>query len=245
MRVGYHIRAASTLKMILNDPNGEKDTAVTPEFGGFNQALADHAWNAITLQSFAWGDEGLEEDVAATQGFVEILRRNPDNERTPIYIYQSWHQLAGWQDWASPIKNTDKAFYLWKREYYSRLLVRLRQSIANPIYMIPTGEIMYAFAQAIEAGAVPGMASVSELYRDHQHASAWARIGLSLSVFSTVLRESPVCAPAPPTILAERPDLFTDATETQRRVDALSRIAWKEITAEPNSGLGNHLICGE
>lgn len=228
--VGYHIRASSNPTMILGDPDGEI-VAVGNAVDGlkYYEALPNNTYDALVIQAFAYDTYVLADDISSIETLIGLLNQNPANAGCPVYIFQTWAIAAEWDQW--PSAGSGSGSSLWRRDYYTALVAALRSAVDNPVYLVPTGDVMYALGVAAEASELTGLAAAADLYVDTQHADAWARQALCHTIVGVLLGRSMVGVRAALTQKYEDPLLYADAETAQTIVDEFATIAWAEILA--------------
>lgn len=190
--VGYHIRSSSSLKEILDNPT---DTSVSPnEFGVFSEALPNHHWDIVTIQSHPGQDSTLGTDVDAILSLINMTRSNPSNAQTNFYIYESWPMIDGnyQHTWNQPSLNELSTGTVQRKEYFNHVLERVREVTDANVYMVPVGDVLYELDVRTSAGEIPGFTSVSSFYRDSLHLRTdIGRFVASATTFATVLGQYP------------------------------------------------------
>jgi hypothetical protein len=190
--VGYHIRSASSLEDILANPT---DTSVSPnEFGVFSEALPNHHWDVVTLQTHNGPTSTLGTDVDAILSLINMTRSNPSNAQTNFYIYQSWPEISGnyQHTWNQPSLNELTTPSIQRKEYFNNVLERVRDATNANVYMVPVGDVLYELDVRARAGKIPGYNSVNSFYRDSLHLrSDIGRFVASATTFATVLGQYP------------------------------------------------------
>jgi hypothetical protein len=90
---GYHIRCGSSLPGIADNPT---DTCIAPNFGFYQDALANHDWDVVFVQPF--DDSTLPQDAAFIR---DIHAREPSAQ---LVIYESWPDRDNFvDDWFQPL----------------------------------------------------------------------------------------------------------------------------------------------
>jgi hypothetical protein len=190
--VGYHIRASSSLKEILENPS---DTTVTPnEFGTFNQALPNNHWDIVTIQTHNGQGSTLGTDVDSILSLINMTRSNPTNAQTNFYIYESWPIRSGeyQSEWNKPSLNELSTVTLQRKEHFYNVIERVRDATDANVYMVPVGDVLYELDVRAKAGEIPGFSNVNTFYRDGLHMRYdIGRFVASATTFATVLGQYP------------------------------------------------------
>lgn len=209
LRAGYHIACNRNLDDIWSDP---QFTCVLPhaKLGRFPDALASHAVDVVTLQPWRWGDATLAEDTARLLDFIDLTRSNPDNQDTQFFIYTGWpEQIRLASDWRERTIDSDRTPSSTSREYFELLLDRVQANTDASVYLIPVGEVFFQLGQKIDAGEVPGLTDIGQLYRDEVHASSVGRYIAGATTYATVFAEDPAGLHAPEGFYGASSGLYT------------------------------------
>lgn len=162
-------------------------------FGDFRKAFAEYQWDAVTLQPFS--SFGVELDAA--KKMVDLVKvKSPQAQ---VYVYSQWM--------GSTKGDFDALFTLRQekpststqgiRQFYELFLADL--AAANPDMkaprLIPAGHALYLFNQKIQAGQVPGLTSIWEIYNDGIHLGNIGCYFVACSFYATIYGDSPVGLP--------------------------------------------------
>ncbi len=126
--------------------------------------------------------------------FSYALRYNPGIQ---VYLYEDWHCLlsgdptgcdydipaAGWRQ-----RLTDD-LPMWESVLDT---INNRYNPVNPICMIPAGQGLARLYDSIEAGAVPGITDISQLFSDDIHLTDQGKYFVACVHFAMIHRTSPV-----------------------------------------------------
>jgi hypothetical protein len=193
---GWHISCGQNLESIWNNP-GQTCVDVT-EYGVYREAIENHRWNAITLQTYKGGTgKGEKQAVDEFLGFIA----SSINKDCYVFIYCTWPQNTAEQlgdfnyaeAWLGDFREND-TLNLLTDKYFSYL----ENSIGNYsawIKFIPVGRVLYHFDQKAKSGEFPGFSGSGELYRDAAHMNNVGRYIAGLTVFSQIFRIDPVGIP--------------------------------------------------
>ncbi len=252
-----------------NDPNPKR-------FGLYEQAFAKNTWDAVVMAPY---NSRLHDDLTAGGKFIELtLKKSP---KVKFYIFSWWslRKVAPGGTWAGPSIPIDyqKAWLLtyaagpeataWEakngwdsRDYYQKLCGHLNERYkknAEPIKIIPAGEVIFELDKAIKAGTLPGLKALFErspkhlpgmtkdfkpsdgvniLYADtvhfspppHDFPSLGAFAG-SMTIFSAISGKSPVGLSGATYGL--------DNTKDAELIAAIQEIVWKAV--KEYSGIEN------
>jgi hypothetical protein len=195
LKNGWHINCGKNLQTIWTRP-GETCVALTG-YGNYQHAIGEHAWDAITLQTFT-GGMGKDEKEAL-EDFLEFISRSI-NKDCEVFVYCTWPknttaQLGAFNytdAWLSDFHENDTLKVLSKA-YFGYL----ESAFENfDVEFIPLGRVLYHFDRQARAGGVPGFSGAGELYRDAWHLNNVGRYVAGLTVFSQIFRIDPFMIPA-------------------------------------------------
>ena len=188
---GFHIRSNSSIGTIWSRPLNY--TGVGATFGNFLEALPQHEWDHVVLQSFPSGGNELDDDVRAMSNFMALTETNPANADTNYFVYAPWPQLVDYDEWElNDIGNDANPRVRARRSYYELLTDTLAAERPGRVFMIPAGEVFFEVGQRIESGDLDGPASGFDLYRDHVHGSEIGRFIAATTVAATIARDNPI-----------------------------------------------------
>lgn len=151
------------------DPNPKR-------FGAWDEALANHPWDAVVLQSYR---SHLADDLPAALQLIRFAVDHGTAKR--FYLYTTWPRRAA-------VKEGDQTTYppidyaaLWSRDYpygpddrpkndesfhsrayYEKLQAAIVAALNDPaitVELIPAGEVLFRLDQRIKAGELPGLAA--------------------------------------------------------------------------------------
>lgn len=230
---GYHIRCGQTLENIWAVPD---DTCVAPvpEYGTFTGALSTHPWNAVTMQPFRGGTSTLVDDERTILDMLALADGNPDNADTRYYIYETWPDRTDFvNSWTQAVPNDDTAPTVMARAYFGHLIERVRAATSRPVYVIPVGEVLYELDVRLQAGQVPGVTEISQLYRDDFHLGLdVGRFVAGLTVFSTLYAQDPTGITKPEQYYGASAAAFTPAMYA-----AIYDAVWSVVSGHPHTGV--------
>lgn len=184
-----------------------------PPYGYPGSALPNYAWNALSLQPF---DRSLASDLQHTQLFLGQLfgstspnaTQSANRLNTRILIYGRWPR----QDDALRVGGPRDFDTLWLRDssvsnecadFPQDLTVAVRGAtvadvaLANRVFMVPVGHVMYALNQQMKAGQLPGYTNIFQIYADGIHLNNIGSYLTACTYYATLYQESPVGLPVP------------------------------------------------
>ncbi len=191
---GHHLRWNTSLEHIVADPNLTGGGSFDVSHGKFNTALAGATWDAVTLQSFTKTVYGTSQqqplpngdgatignEATAALGLISTTQSNTANSGTKFYMYQPWAPRGAiLADWNNTAVDDDTTPMGVSKAHHNLVYSRVKAGTAADVSIIPTGEVFYRLALALNNGdlASEGYGSSSDpnsyelLYRDDLHAS--------------------------------------------------------------------------
>jgi hypothetical protein len=197
---GQHIRGGKSLPAIAAEPfvNDVSD----PTYSNFGTALDGFTWDSVTLQPFYNGTLG--QDEATINAMITQTRNRPANANTAFYIYAAWPGRPNTgtfaDNWLLPSTNDDTQGTILSRDYFDKLITRVRASQpagSEPIRMIPVGEVVYELEKKILNDEIPGLTSAADLYRDDVHFNNVGHYIAAETFFAVLFKTDPRGASLP------------------------------------------------
>jgi hypothetical protein len=155
--------------------------------------------------------------------FLELAQQA--NPNVQPYLYETWHS----RDEANWRQRLDSDLAAW-------------ESIVNDVnaaqdgvdmLLIPGGQALAALYDRIEAGGVPGIGSIDEVFHDHIHLNYTGWYFIACVQYATIFRQSPVGLPVATT--DRRGD--EHPAPPAGAVPVLQEIAWQAVRSYPRSGV--------
>jgi hypothetical protein len=191
---GYHIRSGQSLPSIAGSPDSAD--LFDPAYGTLGAALDGFTWDAVTFQPF-YGST-LAQDQAVINGFISQTLNRPANANFQPYIYAAYPgrpDIGTYADaWLQPATNDDSQGTILSRQYFERLLTRVRASqpdVAKTTLLIPVGEVLYQVEQKILNGQIDGLDSAIDLYRDPVHLNNVGWYAASATFYAVLYQADP------------------------------------------------------
>jgi len=197
---GRHVVSGAPLSWIWDHP--DQGNRQQP-FGGYRESLAQDTWDVLTLEPF---DRQLYQangsgDVQMSKNFIDLaIKKNPNLQ---TYVYQHWPRRT---------KNADGSYsydydQLWLRaytgkwdrsyesqDYFNQVVKQLRKvypDAEKPVLMVPVGDVLLELNHRIEAGQVPGIEDIAELFWDGIHMTNWGAFLIGTTFYATMYRRDP------------------------------------------------------
>ncbi len=147
------------------------------------------------------------------------------NPAVQPYLYETWDYLTV-DNWRAQL-DSDRA--LW-------VSILDDVNAAQPgrdVLLIPGGRAMAALYDRIQAGGVPGITNIRDLFLDDVHLTNTGWYFIALVQYATIYRRSPVGLPAATT---DRFDQPIDPPPAGA-VPVMQQIAWDVVRTDPYAGL--------
>ncbi|MEM8495396.1 MAG: DUF4886 domain-containing protein [Planctomycetota bacterium] len=195
---GHHIRCASSLRTIGNEPITTCVDSPAP-YGKYTEALPNYEWDAIALQLYRDG-QFISEDIAAATSMINLALSNEANADTHFYLYQSWARRSLTDTWLDESDLSANSRMVNTREATEVVIDAVRSNTGAEVYVIPTGDVFYELSRAIDNGEIEGLTSYYQLYRDDQHASYdLGRYAAGLTAYASIYGTEGIESIVPPT----------------------------------------------
>ena len=156
----------------------------------------------------------------AISAFAELARAgNPD---VRVFVYETWHSRNG-----AVVEGDANSALPWRERLVADLPQwegALRDS-GTEVALIPAGQAMARLADAVAAGAVPGVASMDAFFSDDIHLSDKGKYFVALVHVAAITGASPQGLPAQMT----RSWKSRDAVIADDLAAVLQRIAWEAV----------------
>lgn len=191
-------------------PRGETDVLVLTEAGPLISHLewSHSAENAARFAALA-------------------VTANPD---TRVYLSEIWPALTSGS--ATPPDGDPAGSVPWRDRITADLILwedlAVQASASTPVRLIPAGQAMGLLSDAIDAGEIPGLTSIRELFRDDIHPNGKGLYFLAMVHAAAITGRSPQGVPAQlQRAWASREDVMTDDLAA-----SLQRLAWAAVSAQ-------------
>jgi hypothetical protein len=241
---------------IANDPSGFQEAP----FGYYNTALANFQWEAVTLQPFdrqlgtptgaldAFPNVSGSSDLPIIRSYVNILRSNPANANTKVYIYSRWPRRANntapldfpaqWnRTYTGGWDGTNES-----KDYFEKVTVGTRQIMtnlgaANQVNMVPVGDVLLELDRRIKLGQVPGYTDITQFYADGVHLTNVGGYVTGLTFYATIYGKDPRGQPVPAQYLNAGYGGSAPIPIPPALVPVLQDIVWSVVNGHPYSGV--------
>jgi PEP-CTERM motif-containing protein len=226
---GYHIRSASSLEYIWNNP---ADVTIS-EHGTFSTALPS-GWDHLTVQPYASNGSTFGSDLNTIESFVGLMPNTPK-----VYLYAAWpatfdFQGAGFEDyWAQPVFDSTSQSTVLAKEYFDHLYAELNERLTAPVHVIPVGDVLARIDHDIQGGLFAGLPTIEALYRDGYHMGDLGRFIAGATTYATIFGENPTG------LSVENFQIWNEGSVplSQELADALAPIIWDVVSNDARTGV--------
>jgi hypothetical protein len=233
-----HIGIGANLLWNYSNPtSGSGDLwDVTLPSGGFEHFIITEA---IPLQGhLTWSSTYRYADSFYT--FAKI-----NNPNVQIYIYETWHCTNSGNGSTSgqggyPCDWDPESTTPWQQ----RLTVDLPkwEAIADsinllhtkPMLVIPAGQALRRLTDSINAGAVPGLSAITDLFTDNIHLDLRGNYFIACVMYSVIHKVPPIGLPNQ---LTDEWGTLYSLYPTASMAAKLQQIAWETVCAYPRDGV--------
>ncbi|KIC40843.1 hypothetical protein RA27_12545 [Ruegeria sp. ANG-R] len=149
---------------------------------------------------------------------------------TRVYFYESWHELDVEEGWIVRLDQDLERY--WEGEILRRALAH--DDISQPIYVIPVGQVMAAFARRVKENNVIGpIHSHQDLFSDKIHFNDYGAYLVALTHYAVLYGRSPEGLP----YTLRRADGTAAASPGPEAALAMQQTVWDVVKAYPPSGV--------
>jgi len=167
---------------------------IQPPFDGFENALTNYQWDAITLQPYQSPIGNSYGDLASVLNYLDLVKEmSPEIQ---VYIYQRWPRLP---DGVEPLPETWDSLWVRthddqlasrydSREFFENLTdsIRFNQTDTKKCLMIPVGEVMHRLNQEMKNGNIPGYTNIWDVYIDDIHMKGIGSYIIAATFYATL-----------------------------------------------------------
>jgi len=152
------------------------------------------------------------------------------NPETRVYLYETWPPLNSGT--ATPPPDDPAGSLPWRDRITAELILwedtATQASAATPVGLIPAGQALGLLSDEIEAGRVPGLTSIRDLFLDDIHLNGKGTYYIALVHAAAITGRSPEGLPTQ----LQRPWPSRDAVISDDLAATLQRLAWQAVTTE-------------
>jgi hypothetical protein len=167
------------------------------------------------------------------RNFYDLAVSNKPDVR--VYIYETWHSLHSGTGTA--VQWDDEDHIPWRTRISSDLarwtgiVDEVNAGLGPhqpPVRLVPAGQAMGLLHDLIEAGQVPGLSDISDVFADDIHPNAIGNYFITLVQLATIYGIDPDAVP---------PALGIDPAPFPALAEALQDIAWEAVRTTPGTGV--------
>ncbi|MGJ8587641.1 MAG: hypothetical protein ACSHXW_05760 [Yoonia sp.] len=208
--------------------NGFAEENAHEKYRDAHEAVESGDYNALVLTEMVEIKDAIR--YFDSPAYVSRWTEKAQTHDLPVFLYETWHPLNDEAGWLTRL-DQDLGLY-WEDAILRPALARAETP--RPIYVIPGGQVMAAFARALETqGPVGPLASHEDLFSDDIHFNDYGAYLIALTHYAVLYQQSPVGLPhqllradgAP----ADDPGL--DAARLMQET------VWNVVTALPRTGV--------
>ena len=152
------------------------------------------------------------------------------NPATRVYLYETWPSLNSGT--ATPPPDDPAGSVPWRMRITADLILwedtALQASAASPVGLIPAGQALGLLSDAIDAGEVPGLSSIQDVFSDDIHLNGKGIYYVALVHAAAITGRSPEGLPTQ----LQRPWPSRAAVISDDLAPVLQRLAWQAVTAQ-------------
>lgn len=208
-----------------------------PRFRPAREAVSSGEYDAVVLTEMVEIRDAIKYHASGKYfaRWADLARvANPD---TQIYLYETWHDLDDEEGWLQRL-DQDLDRY-WIEQVLARDAKRNRP--AQPVYIIPAGQVMAAFARELEArGGIGGLATHEGLFRreedgtlDTIHLNDMGIYLVALTHYAVLYHRSPVGLPH----ALMRADGTPADAPSPELARAMQETVWEVVQNRPETGV--------
>ncbi len=148
----------------------------------------------------------------------------------PVYFYETWHPINDPEGWRMRL-GRDLGTY-WEGKIMRPALAMADEPA--PIYLIPGGQVMAAFADALDAqGPVGPLTSHTDLFSDDIHFNDYGAYLIALTHYAVLYQQSPVGLPH----ALRRADGTPADDPGPEAARLMQETVWDVVTSLPRTGV--------
>jgi hypothetical protein len=160
---GWHITCGSSLVGIAEDPEEACESSTRGE--SVEEAIGEHDWDFVSFQASPGPGSTFGSDLDLIESYTSDLARS-----TTVLIHTSWPTIDGFfETWESTVELDMDTPTRSSRQYVETLAGELASRIPNDVLVVPVGEVLFQLDQRLDAGEVPGLDGIEDLYSDNIH----------------------------------------------------------------------------
>lgn len=227
----YHVYTGNNLAAIVASPGTW--TFVFPS--QWNTALAGTAFDFVTVEPYL--NDTIGGETAASSTLIAAAIAGPTGRAAGFYVLETWPQTTAYTDyttyWNANVVNADGTQMTQQYQAINYVYQRLQATYGASIFVVPVGSVFNAVNVAIEAGQIPGVTNITQLYRDTTHMGCAGQFIASATAFATYFRIKPNASNATVTLYAGCGAAGLNITPTLAA--QLEGIIWGVVSTDPRA----------
>jgi len=218
--------------------NGFEDENAHPRYRDAKSALAGGGYDAVVLTEMVEIRDAIAYHASGTYLARWTAAARAGNSDVRVYLYETWPRIDDAEGWLDRL-DRDLARY-WEEAILFDALARTEP--AQPIHVIPAGQVFARFARAVEArGDVDDLTGKEGLFRiepdgtqDPIHLNDLGAYLVALTHYAVLYHRSPVGLPHRLRRADGSPADAPGAATTR----LMQETVWQVVRAYPKTGLG-------
>lgn len=210
--------------------NGFELVNIPNQYTDARDAISSGDYNTLVLTEMVEIRDAIKyfDSSEYLRKWVDLGRQaNPDMR---IYFYETWHRLDDKEGWLERIDKDLERY--WEKEILRRALSD--QAPAQPIYVIPAGQVMARFIRTIEdLGGVGPISDRTDIFTDEIHLSDYGAYLIALTHYAALYQKSPVGLP----YQLLKADGTNAAALDPETAELMQSIVWDVVQNYPPSGV--------
>ena len=238
-----------------------------PKMEQWKGKFIDQKWDVVTVQPFS----SFEREMEAAQTMAEFMQKHQPQAQFYVYAQWPGRRSSNWYvdfaehkelpSWSKRDEQIDKEWWLEltaeelqqagvdakderspKNEYeLITLALRERVPMEKPIKMIPAGHVMALLGQKMQAGLVPGLSNVHDLYADGVHLNNIGAYTAACTWYATLFGKSPVGLPVGEYQGDKGTTVSSALTISPELAKVIQETAWEVVATHPLTGVQSDL----
>ena len=215
--------------------NGFDAENAHPRFRPAVEAISSGTYDAVVLTEMVELRDAIKyHDSARYLGRWAKLAQEA-NPAARIYLYETWHHINDPEGWHNRIRGDLDT--LWRE----RVLYPALAQSAAPIHLIPAGQVLAEFVQAVQdRGGVEGVAAVDDLFaisddgsRDTIHLNDLGAYLVALTHYAVLYHRDPSGLP----YQLQRADGSAAFAPSGQAAVLMQQVVWDIVQTMPETGV--------
>jgi hypothetical protein len=210
--------------------NGFAEENAHDKYRDAHEAVESGDYDALVLTEMVEIKDAIKYFDSAR--YVNYWAETAQARGLQVYLYETWHPLNDEDGWLTRL-DQDIALH-WEDAILRPALARAENP--QPIYVIPGGQVMAAFARALEQlGPVGPLSSHEDLFSDTIHFNDYGAYLIALTHYAVLYKQDPLGLPH--TLQRADGTLADDPGPDAARL--MQETVWNVVTALPRTGVRN------